>query len=65
MNSALIAIGVRNAILEQKALSAADRIGKVLVDHGETDCKTPDAAAYIRKTLQRKQQRSAATEKAN
>ena len=52
MNSALIAIGIRNPKLEKKALAAAERIGKVEVDHGETSCKTPDAAAYIRKTLE-------------
>lgn len=51
MNSAVISIGVRNEKLQQKALAAAARIGKVEVDHGDTDCKTPDAAAYIRKTV--------------
>lgn len=51
MNGALIAIGVRNARLCKRALAAADTIGKVEVDHGETSCKTPDAAAYIQKTL--------------
>ncbi len=51
MNSALISIGVRNSSLEQKALAMARQIGKVEVDHGETDCKTPDAAQYIQKTL--------------
>jgi 3-methyladenine DNA glycosylase AlkD len=51
MNSALIAIGVRNGTLRRKALAAAKRIGKVEVDHGETGCKTPDAAAYIAKTV--------------
>jgi len=50
MNQALIAIGVRNARLERKALAAAKRIGKVDVDHGETGCRTPDASAYIAKT---------------
>jgi 3-methyladenine DNA glycosylase AlkD len=54
MNSALIAIGIRNPALEEKALAAAARIGKVEVDHGETGCKTPAAAGYIRKTLERK-----------
>jgi 3-methyladenine DNA glycosylase AlkD len=54
MNGALIAIGMRNPALEQKALAAAARIGKVEVDHGETSCKTPDAAAYIRKAGERK-----------
>jgi hypothetical protein len=30
-------------------LAAAARIGPVEVDHGETGCKTPDAAAYIKR----------------
>jgi 3-methyladenine DNA glycosylase AlkD len=50
MNNALIAIGLRSGALEKKAVAAAKRIGKVEVDHGETGCKTPDAAAYIRKS---------------
>jgi 3-methyladenine DNA glycosylase AlkD len=50
MNGALIAIGLRNPKLEKFALAAAGRIGKVEVDHGETNCKTLDAAAYIKKT---------------
>jgi 3-methyladenine DNA glycosylase AlkD len=50
MNGALIAIGCRNEALEQQALAVAAKIGKVEVDHGETNCKTPDAAEYIRKT---------------
>jgi 3-methyladenine DNA glycosylase AlkD len=54
MNGALIAIGLRNPALEKKALAASARIGKMEVDHGETGCKTPDAAAYIRKTLERR-----------
>ena len=57
MNSAMIAIGIRNPALERKALSAAKKIGKVEVDHGETSCKTPDAADYIRRTVERKKQR--------
>jgi 3-methyladenine DNA glycosylase AlkD len=51
MNNALINIGVRNPALEKKAVAAAKRIGRVEVDHGETGCKTPDAAAYIKKTV--------------
>ena len=51
MNNALINIGVRNSKLEKKAIAAAERIGKIDVDHGETSCKTPDAAAYIKKTV--------------
>ena len=60
MNSALIAIGIRNDVLEEQALAAAARIGKVEVDHGETGCKTPDAADYIRRTLDRRRQKAAA-----
>ena len=51
MNNALINIGTRNRTLEKKATAAAKRIGVVEVDHGETGCKTPDAAAYIKKTV--------------
>lgn len=51
MNGALIAIGLRNEQLEKKALAVAKQIGKVEVDHGQTGCKTPDAAAYIAKAL--------------
>ncbi|MCI0488906.1 MAG: DNA alkylation repair protein [Blastocatellia bacterium] len=54
MNSALIAIGMRNNKLKKEALSVAKKIGKVEVDHGETSCKTPDAAEYIRKASKRK-----------
>ena len=50
MNNALISIGGRNPALEKKAIAAAKRIGGVEVDHGVTGCKTPDAAAYIKKT---------------
>lgn len=61
MNNALIAIGIRNSELENLALAAAQRIGKVEVDHGETGCKTPDAAEYIRKARNRRNQKSART----
>ncbi len=54
MNSAVIAIGLRNAKLERKALTAAKRIGTIDVDHGDTSCKTPDAAQYIKKTVTRR-----------
>jgi hypothetical protein len=50
MNSAVISIGCRSAALRDRALAAAKCIGRVEVDHGDTACKTPDAAAYIRKT---------------
>ena len=63
MNNALINIGTRNAALEKKAIAAAKRIGKVEVDHGETGCKTPDAAPYIKKTVAH-QKKMAAKKKA-
>ena len=50
MNRVVIAIGCRNAALRKKATAAAKRIGKVEVDHGDTACKTPDAAQYIDKS---------------
>jgi hypothetical protein len=53
MNGALISIGVFKPALRKKAIEAARRIGKVEVDHGETNCKTPDAAAYIEKASMR------------
>ena len=49
MNGALIAIGLRSDKLEKKAVEVAKKVGKVEVDHGETNCKTPDAAEYIKK----------------
>lgn len=50
MNNALIAIGTRGDALESAALAAANRIGKVEVDHGDTSCKTPYAPTYIVKS---------------
>jgi len=54
MNGALISIGGNKPALQAKALAAAGRIGEVEVDHGDTDCKTPDAAAYIQKMVARR-----------
>jgi 3-methyladenine DNA glycosylase AlkD len=54
MNMGLIAIGIYRPALEQEAIAAARRIGKVEVDHGETGCKTPDAEQYIIKAKARK-----------
>lgn len=53
MNIALIAIGVYKPALRKNAIAAAKRIGKVEVDHGDTNCKTPDAAPYIDKAAKR------------
>jgi 3-methyladenine DNA glycosylase AlkD len=53
MNIALIAIGIYKPTLRKPAIAAAQRIGKVEVDHGETSCKTSDAVAYIEKAAKR------------
>lgn len=60
MNGALIAIGLRNPGLEKRALAVAKKIGVVTVDHGETGCKTPDAAEYIQKAKGRRKAASGA-----
>ena len=49
-----IAIGSRSPTFQAKALEAAKAIGKVEVDHGDTACKTPDAAEYILKAAKRR-----------
>lgn len=59
MNSALIAIGARSDALEALALAAAARIGEIDVDHGETNCTTPAATAYIPKARDRNRKREA------
>ena len=58
MNDALIAIGLRNAKLAALALASAARLGPVQVDHGDSDCRTPDAAATIRRTLEERRARA-------
>lgn len=54
MNNALIAIGIYRPELTESAIAAAGRIGTVDIDHGDTCCKTPQAAEYIQKALTRK-----------
>ncbi|MEQ8762775.1 MAG: DNA alkylation repair protein [Planctomycetota bacterium] len=51
MNSALISIGSHRPKLKKEALAIAKRIGPVEIDHGETGCKTPDAAERIQAGL--------------
>lgn len=48
MNNALIAIGSRPT-LRARTIEVAKNLGKVIVDHGDTSCKTPDAITYIQK----------------
>ena len=59
MNTALINIGVRNEALRERALAAAERIGAVEVDHGQTACETPDAVEYIHKTVAYREKKKA------
>lgn len=59
MNNALITIGARGGALQMAAVAAAKRIGPIEVDHGETGCKTPDAASYIEKTVAYRRQKAA------
>ena len=59
MNGALIAIGGRNEALRESAIAAARRIGPVVVDHGETSCKTPEAVPYINRIWARRVRASA------
>jgi 3-methyladenine DNA glycosylase AlkD len=61
MNMALIGIGGFKPELREEALVVAKAIGKVEVDHGDTDCKTPDAAAYIGKIVEHAKRRAAKT----
>ncbi|UVI31577.1 DNA alkylation repair protein [Paenibacillus spongiae] len=49
MNSFVIAIGSYVTALQDEALEAAERIGKVHVNVGQTACKVPPAAEYIHK----------------
>lgn len=53
MNMALIAIGGYRADLRAEVLAAAGRIGKIVVDHGDTACVTPDIGPYIAKMAAR------------
>lgn len=58
MNNTLMAIGIRNERLRGPATGVATRVGKVKVDHGETNCETPDAASYIDRAFARKASRA-------
>jgi len=63
MNAALCAIGIGRPGLRDAAIAAARRIGKVEVDHGETGCKTPEAAAYIEQAVRKLAARAGAKRK--
>jgi 3-methyladenine DNA glycosylase AlkD len=49
MNYYIIACGTYSAPLADKAVATARKLGKVEVDVGDTDCKIPEAEAYIMK----------------
>lgn len=51
MNAYIINVGLLDEPLRSMALDAAERIGDVDVNHGKTSCETPNAKAYILKTL--------------
>ncbi len=63
MNGALIGIGCLGGELQKKAIAAAKRIGKVEVDHGDTSCKTPDAASYILKAVAHQNKKTSSKKK--
>ena len=58
MNGAMIVIALRDAGLRSSVLATAERIGPVKVDHGQTGCKTPEVAPYVKRTLAHRAARS-------
>ncbi|KAA9327476.1 DNA alkylation repair protein [Hymenobacter busanensis] len=54
MNNCLIGIGSRNEALRRRVESAADRIGPVTIDHGDTACQTFEIRPYLAKVWARK-----------
>ncbi|MDC0668536.1 DNA alkylation repair protein [Nannocystis radixulma] len=59
MNWTLIGIGARSDALAELATAAARTVGPVAVDHGDTDCKTPDAVTYIAKAREHRARQAA------
>lgn len=55
----LIAIGSRNEPLRVAAERASGRIGRIVVDHGQTGCKTPEAVPYLARVWDRRAARAA------
>jgi 3-methyladenine DNA glycosylase AlkD len=49
MNYYIIACGTYSPALGAKAIATARQVGRVHVDVGDTDCKIPEAEAYIMK----------------
>lgn len=61
MNAYIINVGLLDEPLRSMALEAAERVGDVEVDHGKTSCETPNAKAYILKTLDYRANKAAKT----
>lgn len=59
MNMAIITIALRSPGLRGNAIATAKRVGPVVVDHGETNCKTPEAIGYIDKVVAHREATSA------
>lgn len=55
MNIFIIACGIYVGPLHEQALAAAGRVGKVMVNVGNTACKVPDAASYINNAIEKGQ----------
>lgn len=47
MNGSILTIGKRNKNLNTKAISAAKKIGKVVVDYGDNSCQAPDCLKHL------------------
>ena len=53
MNRTLITIGGRSSAMRKAVLAAAKKIGEVIIDHGDTSCKTPNIAEAVEKNWAR------------
>lgn len=53
MNNFVITVGISYKPLHREALEVAEKIGKVSVDMGNTNCRTPIATEYIQKAIQK------------
>ena len=51
MNGFIIAVGCYVTSLSEKARNTAKKIGVVVVNVGDTDCKVPEAISYIDKAI--------------
>lgn len=54
INTAFISIGSRSEALRELAEQAADRIGEIVIDHGDTSCQTFDIRDYLARVWARK-----------